>query len=97
MDSMSFPKDRPAIGIIPLGTGNDLSRSLHWGGKYTNRALRKVCMDISKAEIVNMDRWTLTATIESNVSPEFNHAEDNLVSNYQMIYLNFNISLAFVL
>ena len=84
MDSMSFPKDRPAIGIIPLGTGNDLSRSLNWGGKYTNRALRKVCMDISKAEIVNMDRWTLTATIESNDSTEFNHAENNLVSNYQI-------------
>ena len=59
MDSMksSFPRGRrPAIGIIPLGTGNDLSRSLNWGGKYRDKPLRKVLIDIAKADAINMDR-----------------------------------------
>ena len=54
MDKMEFGTDsrgrdrRPAIAIIPLGTGNDLSRSLEWGGKYREKPLRKVVMDIAK-------------------------------------------------
>lgn len=65
MDKMEFGTDsrgrdrRPAIAIIPLGTGNDLSRSLEWGGKYREKPLRKVVMDIAKADVINMDRWTL--------------------------------------
>ena len=60
MDSMksSFPRGRrPAIGIIPLGTGNDLSRSLNWGGKYRDKPLRKVLIDIAKSDVVYMDRY----------------------------------------
>ena len=53
----SFPRGRrPAIGIIPLGTGNDLSRSLNWGGKYRDKPLRKVLIDIAKSDVVSMDR-----------------------------------------
>ena len=51
-----------AIGIIPLGTGNDLSRSLNWGGKFRDKPLRKVIIDIAKADVVDMDRWLLTVT-----------------------------------
>ena len=57
MDKMEFGTDsrgrdrRPAIAIIPLGTGNDLSRSLEWGGKYREKPLRKVVMDIAKVNL----------------------------------------------
>ncbi|QQP56742.1 Diacylglycerol kinase, partial [Caligus rogercresseyi] len=60
MDKLSYsPINIPAIGIIPLGTGNDLSRSLNWGGKYRDKPLRKVLLDIAKADVVNLDRWAL--------------------------------------
>ncbi len=67
MDALEFPRPRPAIGIIPLGTGNDLSRSLNWGGKYRcaipdaelNRSNRNV-LNIRDASIfveVSLQRW----------------------------------------
>jgi len=59
MDALDYPRPRPPIGIIPLGTGNDLSRSLGWGGKYRDKPLRKVLSDISRADVVDMDRWNL--------------------------------------
>jgi len=71
MDSMksSFPRGRrPAIGIIPLGTGNDLSRSLNWGGKYRDKPLRKVLIDIAKADVVSMDRWALNVSENLNAT-----------------------------
>ena len=62
MDALDLPRPRPAIGIIPLGTGNDLARSLNWGGKYRDKPLRKVLLDIAKAEVVELDRWSLKVT-----------------------------------
>ena len=71
MDEMEFGVDsrgrdrRPCIAIIPLGTGNDLSRSLEWGGKYRDKPLRKVLIDIAKADVIYMDRWSVV----DNYSP----------------------------
>ena len=72
----------PPVGIIPLGTGgNDLSRSLNWGGLYEeDKPLQKVILDITKAQIVYIDRWSLNMTLNSELSQKYNHAHDKLVS-----------------
>ena len=71
MDSMSFPPGKtPSIGIIPLGTGNDLSRSLNWGGKYRDKPLRKVLLDMAKADVAYLDRWTLQVDMKQSASSE---------------------------
>lgn len=40
-DRVQF-EHQPAIGVIPLGTGNDLARCLRWGGGYEGEAIHKV-------------------------------------------------------
>lgn len=50
----------PPIGIIPLGTGNDLSRVLGWGKEYNNSLSPSVYLNkLSRCEIVNLDRYIL--------------------------------------
>ena len=43
--------------ILPLGTGNDLSRVLGWGEGYTGDVdVRKVLDQMIKAIVVSLDR-----------------------------------------
>ena len=98
MDNMEFPNGPPSIGMIPLGTGNDLSRSLNWGGKYKDKPLENIITDIENADVVKMDRWTLEVTpilsdlVENNSHlTTTNNAEKNLVSILILLILHQSI------
>lgn len=52
----------PPIGILPLGTGNDLSRIHGWGGGYDNESLLLILRQISGAYISMLDLWELDIT-----------------------------------
>ena len=92
MDSMEFPHGAPAVGIIPLGTGNDLSRSLHWGAKYNaDKPLRKVIMDLVNANVVYMDRWTLS--VATSLKDHNPGVDVKLVCNLILLLPNCNIQI----
>jgi len=57
---------KPPIAIIPLGTGNDLSRSLYWGGRYKDKPIQKVLHDVEMASIEPLDRWKLDLRAKSD-------------------------------
>lgn len=49
----------PPIGIIPLGTGNDLARILRWGPGYSGEDPYHILVSVYEADEVLMDRWTI--------------------------------------
>ncbi|KAJ4922560.1 hypothetical protein JOQ06_016564 [Pogonophryne albipinna] len=49
----------PPIGIVPLGTGNDLARVLRWGSGYSGEDPPHILVSVDEAEEVLMDRWTI--------------------------------------
>jgi len=50
----------PASAVLPLGTGNDLSRVLKWGGGYSGgESPVSLLMAIDQAQEVLLDRWCI--------------------------------------
>ncbi|EPS66601.1 hypothetical protein M569_08172, partial [Genlisea aurea] len=50
----------PPTGIIPLGTGNDLSRSFGWGGSFPfnwKAAVKRTLDKIATGSVVHLDSW----------------------------------------
>lgn len=46
----------PAVSILPLGTGNDLARTLGWGGGYNNESMEVFLNKVINGKVVNLDR-----------------------------------------
>jgi len=46
----------PAVGIIPLGTGNDLSRVLGWGTSFSDYDCSGIMNTFDNISIVKLDR-----------------------------------------
>jgi len=56
----SFNKDfLIPVGIVPIGTGNDLARALNWGSGYTGGKIDKIVKNLEAATVVKLDRWTI--------------------------------------
>uniref|UniRef100_A0A670JH77 Diacylglycerol kinase n=1 Tax=Podarcis muralis TaxID=64176 RepID=A0A670JH77_PODMU len=88
----------PPVAILPLGTGNDLARTLNWGGGYTDEPLSKILSHVEEGEIVQLDRWSLQ--VEPN--PEANAEEKDetalpldVFNNYFSLGFDARVTLEF--
>lgn len=56
----AFPSLRnPLACIVPLGTGNDMSRALGWGHHYKSSHLRSALLQALRAHPTVLDRWKI--------------------------------------
>ncbi|KAH3745131.1 diacylglycerol kinase gamma [Pelomyxa schiedti] len=83
-------KQQAQVGVLALGTGNDMSRALGWGGGFTSgESLRGFLTKISLATTVRVDRWLLNIAplnVDTNTVGEF--VQKNVVNNYFSIGLD---------
>lgn len=61
LDEIDVPK-KPPVGVLPLGTGNDLARVLGWGGGYSNELISELLVQVLEAHPALLDRWQVEIT-----------------------------------
>lgn len=76
----------PPVSILPLGTGNDLSRVLHWGGGLSSvegkGGLGSFLDDVNHAAVTMLDRWKV------NIKEEISGQDQTQVqTKFMMNYL----------
>ncbi|XP_047276978.1 diacylglycerol kinase iota isoform X3 [Homo sapiens] len=91
---------QPPVGVLPLGTGNDLARTLNWGGGYTDEPVSKILCQVEDGTVVQLDRWNLHVERNPDLPPE--ELEDgvcklplNVFNNYFSLGFDAHVTLEF--
>lgn len=99
----------PPIAILPLGTGNDLARTLGWGTGYGGEDISPILHKIEEAMIVNLDRWCIHFVTDDLLEAhpkdiQFNEStsevqppkyEKKMMNNYMSIGVDAEVALEF--
>uniref|UniRef100_A0A6Q2XP97 Diacylglycerol kinase n=1 Tax=Esox lucius TaxID=8010 RepID=A0A6Q2XP97_ESOLU len=86
----------PPVAVLPLGTGNDLARTLNWGGGYTDEPVSKVLCQVEDGSVVQLDRWNLQVE-RSPAQPEEGTQKLplNVFNNYFSLGFDAHVTLEF--
>ena len=64
-------KDHLPLAIMPLGTGNDLSRQYNWGPRFQKHMKQEsMISDVANADLMGLDRWRCLIMPMSNSGEE---------------------------
>ena len=91
----------PAVGVLPLGTGNDLARALGWGGGYTDEPIGKILTNIGDSDTTLLDRWELAVERNPDAQGDDDNGKGkenlplNVVNNYFSLGVDAHIALEF--
>ncbi|KAG7320326.1 hypothetical protein KOW79_016179 [Hemibagrus wyckioides] len=87
---------QPPVAVLPLGTGNDLARTLNWGGGYTDEPVSKILCHVEDGTVVQLDRWNLQVE-RSPAQPEEGTQKLplNVFNNYFSLGFDAHVTLEF--
>uniref|UniRef100_A0A8C2XE49 Diacylglycerol kinase n=1 Tax=Cyclopterus lumpus TaxID=8103 RepID=A0A8C2XE49_CYCLU len=91
---------QPPVAVLPLGTGNDLARTLNWGGGYTDEPLSKILSHVEDGTVVQLDRWNLQVdpNHSAGVEPDEQQTDKLLLdvfNNYFSLGFDAHVTLEF--
>ncbi|ESO87278.1 hypothetical protein LOTGIDRAFT_107128, partial [Lottia gigantea] len=83
----------PPVAVVPIGTGNDLGRTLNWGGGYTDEPISKILCNVEEGQVVQLDRWNLVVESTISTGGDVIEPEDGLVDALPLNVFNNYFSL----
>ncbi|XP_028276961.1 diacylglycerol kinase zeta-like isoform X2 [Parambassis ranga] len=91
---------QPPVAVLPLGTGNDLARTLNWGGGYTDEPLSKILSHVEDGTVVQLDRWNLRVELNPGwgAEPDEQQADKlplDVFNNYFSLGFDAHVTLEF--
>lgn len=99
LEELSF-NPQPPVAVLPLGTGNDLARTLNWGAGYTDEPLSKILSHVEDGDVVQLDRWNLLVEQNHNAPPDVDEQQTDklpldVFNNYFSLGFDAHVTLEF--
>lgn len=86
----------PQVAILPLGTGNDLSRVLGWGSAAPDTIdAKQLCEKIRNAEAVQLDRWSIEIHKPTRIPLRVRKYKSMFMYNYFSVGVDALVTLNF--
>ncbi|KRX14626.1 Diacylglycerol kinase epsilon [Trichinella nelsoni] len=96
IEEISWPENRrPTVAVLPLGTGNDLSRVLGWGDGHSGIVdAAGILQQLSQATPVKLDRWLVSVTLPTKLGMKWSKLEYKM-NNYLSVGVDALVTLNF--
>ncbi|KRZ15124.1 Diacylglycerol kinase epsilon, partial [Trichinella zimbabwensis] len=96
IEEISWPENRrPTVAVLPLGTGNDLSRVLGWGDGHSGIVdAAEILQQLSQATPVKLDRWLVSVVSPTKLGMKWSKSEYKM-NNYLSVGVDALVTLNF--